>query len=65
MRQIEHFKLRMRDLNPTFDISGKTVVLDTTALAAIPSTDLKRPSLNLGNRSTDILAVLDALFCPY
>ncbi len=55
----------MRDLNPTFDIAGKAMVLDTAALAAIPSTELKKPVLNLASQSATIVASLDVLFGAY
>lgn len=62
LRLAENFPLRMRDLNPVFDIGGKTVVLDTTALAAIPLVELKKPTLNLGAQSAAVVAALDVLF---
>ncbi len=52
----------MRDLNPTFEIAGKQVVLDTTALAAIPSAELKKPIAGLASQSGAIMAALDVLF---
>lgn len=55
----------MRDLNPTFEIAGKDVVLDTATLAAVPSADLKKPVLNLASQSTVIVAALDVLFGAY
>ena len=55
----------MRDLNPTFKIAGQEVLLDTAALAAIPSAELKRPLLNLSTQSAAIVAALDVLFGAY
>ena len=55
----------MRDLNPMFEIAGKQVVLDTAALAAIPSAELKKPVLNLASQSNTIVAALDVLFGAY
>ena len=62
MRVAEDFPLRMRDLNPVFEVAGKAVVLDTAALAAIPAAELKKPTLHLGAQSAVIVAALDALF---
>ena len=39
MRPASLFAQPMRDLNPKFEIVGKEVVLDTAALAAIPSAE--------------------------
>ena len=65
MRLTEHCALRMRDLNPVFDIGGKSVVLDTPAIAAIPVADLKKPLFNLETQNTTIIAALDVLFGAY
>lgn len=65
MRLAEDFALRMRDLNPVFDVGGKAVVLDTAALAAIPLAELKKPTLNLGAQSAAVVAALDVLFGAY
>ena len=62
MRLAEDFALRMRDLNPVFEVAGRAVVLDTAALAALPAADLKKLTLNLGAQSSVIMAALDALF---
>lgn len=62
LRLAEHVPLRMRDLNPAFEVAGKAVILDTTALAAIPLSELKKPIANLGERSAELLAALDVLF---
>lgn len=65
LRLAEHFPLRMRGLNPAFDIGGKSVVLDTPAIAAIPVAELKRPVFNLEAQSAIVLAALDVLFDAY
>ena len=59
------FTQPMRDLNPTFEIAGKQVVLDTAALAAVPAAVLKKPVLNLALQSNTIVAALDVLFGAY
>jgi len=65
MRLAEDFALRMRDLNPVFEVNGKTVVLDTAALAAVPLAELKNPVTHLGAQSAAVVAALDALFGAY
>lgn len=65
MRPATLFTQPMRDLNPTFEIAGKMVVLDTAALAAVPSAELKKPVFNLASQSTAIVAALDVLFGAY
>ena len=65
LRPASLFTQPMRDLNPTFEIDGKQVVLDTAALAAIPSVELKKPVLNLASQSNTIVAALDVLFEAY
>ena len=62
LRPASLFTQPMRDLNPTFEISGKPMVLDTAALAAIPSAELKKPILSLTSQSGVITAALDMLF---
>ncbi len=61
LRLAEDFVLRMRDLNPVFEVGGKAVVLDTAALAAIALAELKKPTTNLGAQSAAVVAALDAL----
>ena len=65
LRPVAYFPQPMRDLNPTFKIAGQEMVLDTAALAAIPSAELKRPLLNLSTQSAAIVAALDVLFGAY
>jgi toxin CcdB len=62
LRLASTFGPTMRDLNPSFKISGKNVVLDTAALAAFPANGLKKPVKNLAEQSQDIVAALDTLF---
>ena len=64
-RPVAYFPQPMRDLNPTFKIADKEMVLDTAALAAIPTAELKRPLLNLSTQSAAIVAALDVLFGAY
>lgn len=65
LRAANLFTQPMRDLNPTFDVAGKQVVLDTAALAAVPSAELKKPVLNLASQGATVVAALDVLFGAY
>ena len=57
--------LRIRDLNPSFNIAGRDVVLDAAALAAFPAAELRIPVTNLGAQADTLLAALDTLFGGY
>ena len=57
--------LPMRDLNPVFEVTGKKVVLDTAALAAVPCAELKKAVDNLAAHSGAVVAALDVLFGAY
>ncbi len=65
LRLAQYFVLRMRDLNPVCEVAGKTVVLDTAALAAVPLAELKKPITNIGAQSAAVVGALDALFGAY
>jgi len=65
LRLAEYFALRMRDLNPSFEIGGKAVVLDTAAMAAIPVAELKKPVVNVAAQSASVMAALDVVFGAY
>lgn len=65
LRAANLFTQPMRDLNPAFDVAGKQVVLDTAALAAVPSAELKKPVLNLASQSAAVIAALDVLSGAY
>lgn len=65
MRPAKLFGTPMRDLNPSFEIDGMKVVLDTAALAAFPVAELRTPVTNLQTQSDAIVDALDTLFCSY
>lgn len=65
MRPASTLGLRMRDLNPSFTISGKEVFLDTAAIGAFPLAELKSPVTTLKSQSDTIVAALDTLFGSY
>ena len=61
----EKFSIRIRNLNPSLEVAGKSVVMDTASIAAIPNADLRRAVLNLSSDQLDIQNALDTLFGGY
>ena len=59
------FKGVVRDLNPQLVVQGKKVILNTSALGAIPASDLRRPIANLASDQTLIQGALDTLLGGY
>ena len=55
----------MRGLNPSFEIGGLEVVLDTPAIAAFPAAELSNPVLSLRAHAHPIIDPLDTLFGSY
>ena len=65
MRPASLYRLKLRDLNPVFEIEGKAMVLDTAALAAFPARELIRRVTNLEPLRGEINAAMDCLFGAY
>jgi toxin CcdB len=65
LRAAKLFGPTMRDLNPSFEIDGVSVVLDTPAIAAFPAAELRQPVLSLRPQSDAIVSALDTLFGSY
>lgn len=59
------FQGRVRDLNPELLVQGKTVVMNTSALGAVPVADLRRPVTNLATQQISIQEALDTLLGGY
>lgn len=59
------FNERIRDLNPEFVVRGEEVVMNTSALGAVPATDLRSPVTNLIAQQNLIQEALDTLFGGY
>jgi hypothetical protein len=59
------FRGRVRDLNPELLVQGKTVVMNTSALGAVPITGLKHPVANLATQQIPIQEALDTLLGGY
>ena len=56
---------RARDLNPLLAVGAEAVVMDTAALGAVPSNELRSPVASLVNDRALILEALDTLFGAY
>ncbi|WHZ11146.1 MAG: hypothetical protein OJF60_001585 [Burkholderiaceae bacterium] len=55
----------VRNLNPELVVQGKRVVLNTVALGAVPSNELRRPVANLASHQPLIQEALDTLLGGY
>lgn len=62
LRSAEFAPLPMRDLNPVCTVNGQSVVLDTAALAAVPSRVLGVSLVNLRAQAPEVVNALDVLF---
>ena len=65
LRTPKGFGKTVRDLNPPLQVEGKTVILDTAALAPVPTMLLKKPVSNLETQRDELLDALDILFGAY
>ncbi len=61
----QQFDVRVRNLNPVFEIKGKSVVMNTAAIGAVPSAELRRPVDNLAAQQLEITDALDTLLGGY
>jgi toxin CcdB len=61
----DHLTRKVRDLNPEFEVGGQTVVLHTSAIAALDESHLRRPIGNLSTHHATIQQALDTLFGGY
>ncbi|MGV3569163.1 MAG: CcdB family protein [Ramlibacter sp.] len=51
-------------LNPELKVAGKTVLMDTAGLGAVPIAELRKPVDNLASQQLAIQDALDTLFGP-
>ena len=58
LRSASLLQLRAKGLNPELEVVGKAVVMETAAIGAIPTSELRRP---VGNLLRDQLTIQDAL----
>jgi toxin CcdB len=59
------FGPRARNLNPLFVVGSENVVMDTAALGAVPSIELRKPVAHLGAHRAEVREALDTLFGAY
>ncbi len=65
LRSPKGFGTPARGLNPLLDLDGKSLVLDTAALAAVPAQLLKKAVYKADLWREDVLDALDTLFGAY
>ncbi|MGA8515620.1 MAG: CcdB family protein [Burkholderiaceae bacterium] len=58
-------EIRVRNLNPVFEVKGKSVVMNTAAIGAVPAGELRRPVGNLAAQQLEITDALDTLLGGY
>jgi toxin CcdB len=56
---------RVRDLHPKLMVEGKMLVMNTPAMMAIASFELRKPVANLSSEQLTIQDALDTLFGAY
>jgi toxin CcdB len=65
LRREAAFGPRARDLHPLLEVQGEPVVLDTTAIGAVPLAELRKRVGSLRDARAQIQEALDALFGAY
>ncbi len=65
LRRETVFGPRARDLHPLLSVGNDRVVLDTAAIGAVPTAELRRPVAHLPEARADVQAALDTLFGSY
>ena len=62
LRTPQYLGVVVRNLNPSWRIAGRPVVLDTAHIAAIRTSLLRRPVAKLDRERADVVDALDTLF---
>ena len=65
LRTTKGFGPPARGLNPLMDVDGKTVVVDTAALAPVPAAPLRKPVARADAWRNDVQDAPDTLFGSY
>ncbi len=61
-----HYLERLvRDLNPELLVSGEPLVMHTSAIGAVPTSELRRAVVNISEQQLPIQHALDTLFGGY
>ncbi len=55
----------VRDLNPEVVVAGKSFVMHTSAIGAVPTSELRRAVVNIADQQLAIQLALDTLFGGY
>ena len=62
LRREAAFGPRPRNLNPLVQVNADSVVMDTAAIGAVPSSELRKPLANLRDAGATVQEALDTLF---
>jgi toxin CcdB len=65
LRRAKAFGPRAERLHPLVQVADEPLVLDTAALGAVPSAELRRPVERLSDARAQVQEALDALFGAY
>ena len=65
LRREAAFGPRPRNLNPLVQVNADSVVMDTAAIGAVPSSELRKPLANLRDAGATVQEALDTLFGAY
>jgi toxin CcdB len=65
LRRAAAFGPRARDLHPTLEVNGESMVLDTSAIGAVPLSELRKQVAHLQEAREPVQAALDTLFGSY
>ena len=65
LRREASFGPRASGLHPLLTVSAENMVLDTSAIGAVPSSELRKPVTRLSAQRADIQTALDTLFGAY
>jgi toxin CcdB len=65
LRVADYLPYPVRDINPSFTLKGKKLILDTAAIAAFPAQSLMRPVDHWQKHSHLITQAMDTLFGGY
>ncbi len=65
LREAGYLPYPVRDMNPSFKIKGKAVILDTAAIAAFPAHSFSRPVDHWQQHAHLITQAMDTLFGGY
>jgi toxin CcdB len=61
----QRFRAPVRHLNPVLLVEGRNVLMNTSAVGAVPITDLRRPVANIKSQQVLIQEALDTLLGGY